>query len=208
MLQASELCCDRGDRRLFEGLGFTLASGEALHISGRNGSGKTTLLRLMAGLTVPTEGELRWKGQTIQSLKEEFSAQICYLGHLNGLKAELTALENLAAAAAINGLLSDPDRHWQALERMGLRGYEDLPTKVLSQGQKRRVALARLLLSTASLWILDEPFVALDTAAVSELQDILTDHVAGGGMLALTTHQAFSLRHGQLRELRLGEVTR
>ena len=164
MLEADNLECVRGERRLFAGLGFKLEAGELLYLQGKNGAGKTSLLRMLIGLLPPETGEIRWKGQSINS--EEFRTDLCYLGHLNAIKEELTPLENLLAAARLADEALTEDDAIDALEQVGLAGREDLACKYLSQGQKRRVALARLVKEKRPLWILDEPFVALDAAAV------------------------------------------
>lgn len=204
MLEVVDLECRRGDRRLFSGLSFSLAEGTLLHLQGANGSGKTTLQRAVCGLLLPQEGEIRWNGESIRSLKEEYCRDLVYLGHLNGIKNDLTGLENLRISATLDGdTVRGEDQLWGALKRMGLRGFEDLPTKVLSQGQKKRVALARLLLSGAKLWVLDEPFVGLDVNAVELLQALIAEHVADGGMVILTTHQEVPLTSGQIQRLRL-----
>lgn len=203
-LEAVGLECARGDRRLIRGLAFAVESGELLHVRGPNGTGKTTLLRALCGLFEPQEGEVRWNGGDIRKLREEFFREALYLGHLNGIKLELNALENLSIAAVLDGDHVTEDQVFAALRRMGLAGYEDLPAKVLSQGQKKRVALARLLLSDARLWVLDEPFTALDTAAVELLRGMIVEHVERGGIAVITTHQEVALRSGRLRELDLG----
>ena len=174
-----------------------------LFLQGKNGSGKTTLLRMICGLTHPVAGEIRWNGETIGQLGEEFREELCYLGHLNAIKEELTPLENLTASAKLAGETLAEDEALDALEAVGLAGREDLACKYLSQGQKRRVALARLLCSQARLWILDEPFVALDVAAVSQLCSILDEHLSRGGLLVFTSHQAVQLG-GIGNTLRLG----
>ncbi len=196
----------RGDRRLFTGLDFSIESGELLHVRGPNGSGKTTLLRALCGLLLPQAGEIRWNGEAIRRLGEEFTRNVIYLGHLNGIKHELTGLENLRVAATLDGDRVEDAALWQALAHIGLAGFEDLPTLVLSQGQKKRVALARLMLTSARLWILDEPFVALDTRAVALLETLLVDHVARGGLLIMTTHQEVALTSGTTRTLDLGST--
>lgn len=204
MLEVVDLECTRGDRRLFSGLNFTLKPGTLLHLQGTNGSGKTTLQRAICGLLLPQEGEIRWNGESIRSLKEEYCKEVVYLGHLNGIKNDLTGLENLRISATLDGDSIDDGKLWDALKRMGLMGFEDLPTKVLSQGQKKRVALARLLLSSARLWVLDEPFVGLDVHAVELLQSLIAEYVAGGGLVILTTHQEVALTSGQIQRLKLG----
>ena len=193
MFCVSNLSCSRGDRRLFSGVSFSLQPGQWLHLEGNNGVGKTSLLRLVCGLSALEEGEIHWQDQAVGKDPQAFRADLAYLGHQLALKDELSPLENLRIDAAIAGRqLTLPDA-LQALAQMGLRGRENLPVRVLSQGQKRRTALARLLVSTAKLWVLDEPFVALDTAAQNALSDALKGHLAKQGMVLLTSHQAVSL---------------
>ena len=204
MLEAQNLCCSRGDRDLFSNLNFQLEPGTLLYVEGPNGSGKTTLLRAVCGLFMPTDGALLWQGQNTQTLAEEYRKELIYLGHHNGIKLDLSGLENLHIATVLDGDNVTEKRLWDALGEMGLAGYEDLPTRILSQGQKRRVALARLLVSNARLWILDEPFTALDIAAVGKLQSIIAKHVEQGGLVMLTTHQEVALTSGQVNKLQLG----
>lgn len=193
MFCVSNLSCSRGDRRLFSGVSFSLQPGQWLHLEGNNGVGKTSLLRLVCGLSALEEGEIHWKDQAVGKDPQAFRANLAYLGHQLALKDDLSPLENLRIDAAIAGRqLTLPDA-LQALAQMGLRGRENLPVRVLSQGQKRRTALARLLVSTAKLWVLDEPFVALDTAAQNALSQVLNGHLAKQGMVLLTSHQAVSL---------------
>ncbi len=204
MLEIVNLACSRGDRHLFSGLNFSLEKGSLLYVQGRNGSGKTTLLRAICGLFLPDEGEIRWGGINSRTLAEEYCKEVVYLGHHNGIKGDLTGLENLRISSVLDGDHVEEEQVWDALKRMGLAGFEDLPTRVLSQGQKRRVALARLLLNTSRLWILDEPFTALDVAAVDLLQTVIAEHVAKDGMVILTTHQEVALTSGQVQRLQLG----
>jgi len=204
MLEVVNLQCTRGDRRLFSGIAFELAPGELLHLHGHNGSGKTTLMRALCGLVTPTEGEVRWKGEPIRRQRDGFHAELLYLGHKNGIKDDLTGVENLRTACRLAGISISEKEAWEVLERMGLRGHEDLPSRVLSQGQQKRVALARLLVSRAPLWLLDEPFVGLDAAAVELLQSVIRGHVEKGGMVVLTTHQEVALTSGRVKRLRLG----
>lgn len=203
MLEVSNLECVRGDRRLFAGMNFSVQPGELLHVHGPNGSGKTSLLRMLCGLAAPAEGEVRWNGENIRSLREDYFKEMTYFGHLAGIKEELTALENLRVTVQLAGGDSAEDGLFGALDRMGLAGREDLPAKVLSQGQKRRVALARLLLCPARLWILDEPFTALDVAAVKMVQQLLSEHLNNGGMVVLTTHQEVDIPAGTVRHIHL-----
>jgi len=203
MLECINLECMRGDRRLFSGLNFSMNEGELLHIKGANGSGKTSLMRIMGGLMLQTDGEIRWNSNNIRKLREEYQKDMLYLGHLPGIKADLTALENLRVNMAMSGHEISEDEAWKALGTIGLKGREDLPARVLSQGQQRRVALARMLVTKAKIWILDEPFTALDVKAVAMLQDVLSEHIGKKGMIALSTHQDFKLSQGNLRTIDL-----
>lgn len=204
MLEADNLECIRGERRLFHGVGFRLDAGELLFLQGKNGAGKTSLLRMLCGLSQPESGEIRWKGQSIRKLSDDFRADLCYLGHLNAIKEELTPLENLLASARLAGETLSEDDALDALEQVGLMGREDLACRYLSQGQKRRVALARLVKERRPLWILDEPFVALDVNAVAWLAGIIGAHLQRGGLAVMTTHQPVDIPAGCVRELRLG----
>jgi heme exporter protein A len=200
------LCCARGDRVLFRELSFRVTGGEVLHLKGHNGSGKTTLLRALAGLLLPESGEIRWCGKSIRSLREDYARHLLYLGHLNAIKGDLTAVENLRIGAMLDGFRLGEDAAWRVLAEIGLKGHEDLPTKHLSQGQKRRVALARLLANQATIWILDEPFTALDVDAVAMLQDVIQRHLDNGGMAIVTTHQEVAMLGEQTRTLVLGQA--
>jgi heme exporter protein A len=203
MLSVSDLSCVRGDKTLFSGVSFALNAGEWLHLEGSNGSGKTSLLRTVTGFTPPAQGQVRWKGLSLAQAPEAFHADLLYLGHALALKDELSALENLEADAAIAARRFVPADARAALQRLGLRGRARLPVRVLSQGQKRRVALARLLLQDAPLWVLDEPFVALDAQAQALVADAISAHVQRGGMVLLTSHQALDLQ-GRGSSFRLG----
>ncbi len=204
MLEVKDLSCRRGDRLLFSGLSFSLPASTLMHVRGRNGSGKTTLLRALCGLLHPDDGDILWRGESIRELSDDYNRDLLYFGHLNGIKADLTGIENLRVAATLDDDRIDDEEIRGALERIGLMGFEDLPTRMLSQGQKKRVALARLMLSRAPLWILDEPFTALDTDAVAQLEALIAAHVADGGSAVLTTHQEVALTRGEIRRLDLG----
>ncbi len=187
MLAAAHLTCQRGERTLFTGLSFTLSAGELLQVAGPNGSGKTSLLKLLCGLSPPLEGTVNW--QNAPARGEDFRRNLLYIGHQNAVKEDLSALENLRIATDFAGEPLSGAQALAALARMGLAGREHLPAKVLSQGQKRRVTLARLLVSRAPLWVLDEPLTALDVRAVELIQLRLAEHLAQQGMVVLTTHQ-------------------
>lgn len=203
MLEVRDLEVMRGDHRLFSNLGFSLQEGELLRLRGSNGSGKTSLLRAVCGLLEPSEGEVLWKGENIRSQRDEYNNALTYLGHHNGIKAELTGFENLRLNSTLSGNNVSEDQIYDALGEIGLAGREDLPTQVLSQGQKRRVALARLLISEADLWILDEPFTALDVGAVAMLSQLIERHLQKGRMVMFTTHQEVDIRAGESREIDL-----
>jgi heme exporter protein A len=203
MLEVNNLACIRGEQQLFSGLNFVLKAGELLQIQGANGSGKTTLLRSLCGFIQPHIGEIRWRGLGIGELEEEYYADIIYLGHHNGIKDELNALENLRFSSALAGSRVNDSAALAALRRMGLRGRETFPVKILSQGQRRRVALARLLVSKAKLWILDEPLAALDVGAVGLMQGIIGEHLTKQGMVIFTTHQALEVTNVETRRLSL-----
>ena len=204
MLSTNQLSCIRGDRTLFSDLSFTLSPGQLLHVKGPNGSGKTTLFRAICGLFLPQQGDVLWNNENIKSLDEDYRREFLYLGHQNGIKDDLNGLENLTLSSRLDESEVNNEQIWNALGKMGLAGFEDLPTKMLSQGQKRRVALTRLLLNSAPLWILDEPFVALDSDAVVFLQSVIADKLQNGGMVLLTTHQKVALTAGEIRQLQLG----
>jgi len=200
MLEATALSCTRGERCLFSGLGLELRAGQCLHVAGNNGAGKTSLLRILAGLLSPTEGTVRWKGADITRAREEFGADLTFVGHLNGVKDDLSALENLRFAAALRGGDASAAAGLAALERLGLADHADVVVRHLSQGQKRRVALARLCArESAALWILDEPFNALDSGAVATLYGLIERQLAAGGMVLLTAHQSIQLPEGTRR---------
>lgn len=202
-LSARGLTCIKGDRLLFTEVDVDLREGEALQIHGSNGSGKTTLLRILCGLTLQTEGEIYWHGEDIASERGRYFAEMAYVGHANGIKLELTPLENLRFARALEKHPSDTDLD-DALARLDLQGFEDVPARTLSAGQRRRVALARLLTCEARLWILDEPFTSLDRASCAAIEHLLHEHVTAQGMVIFTSHQPVKLAEDVCREIHLG----
>ncbi len=200
ILQAIDVQCVRGERCLFSGLQLRVGPGECVHVAGDNGAGKTSLLRILAGLLAPTHGRVQWNGADILATREEYGADLAFVGHLNGGKDDLTALENVRFEAALRGADAGEAAALAALERLGLAGHADAFVRHLSQGQKRRVALARLCgAARAPLWILDEPFNALDAGAVNVLYGLIEDQLAHGGMVVLTAHQAVRLPAGARR---------
>jgi heme exporter protein A len=206
MLATKQLECVRGERRLFCKLSFDAPPGTLLEVRGPNGSGKTSLLRNLCGLLSPAAGTIEWSGADISTLGDEYRARLSYLGHLSGIKDELTVRENLRLSAAAGGLTTESTAIDAALHRLGLEDFRDSPCRTLSQGQRRRVALARLCMSTARpLWILDEPFTALDTAVLAVVKDVLESHLATGGIVVLTTHQEIPLAAPATRRVELGQ---
>ena len=194
MLEATGLECARGGRVLFRGLSLALQPGGIARIAGANGSGKTSLLRILCGLMAPGAGTVRWQGEDIRRLREAYWDQIAYVGHLNGVKDDLTAAENVHIAAVIAGWSADHATVRAALGAFGLAGFDDLPARSLSQGQRRRVALARLHCAGATrLWILDEPFTALDARGVAALSSLIGAHLSRAGSVVFTTHQDIAL---------------
>ena len=199
MLHTSALACERGGLRLFSGLEFSLPPGGLLRVRGANGSGKTTLLRTLAGLTRPSEGAVRWRGEPIG---EDYRKEMLFLGHAAGVKDELTVLENLEFAVQLSG--SNDSDCKRALEQLGITRLAGLPARYLSQGQRRRAALARLALSAqVPLWLLDEPFAALDRDGIERLRALCAAHLAAGGLLVLTSHQDVPIPSAAPQEIEL-----
>src|SRR5262245_13682004 len=167
ILDVTNIGCVRGDRRIFSEISFSVAPGSLLQVTGANGSGKTSLLRILCGLLSPAEGQVNWRGANIHSLGEEYLMQVTYFGHRPGVKDELTTVENLRVAAGLSGIPLTRQKAVEALEKVGLGGRESVPARLLSEGQRRRISLARLAICTSKLWMLDEVLTALDKAAVA-----------------------------------------
>lgn len=184
----TDLTCLRGDRLVFTGLDFTVEPGGALVLLGPNGSGKSSLLRVMAGLLRPFRGTLSWDGVPVADDPDGHRAKVHYVGHLDAVKPVLTALENLSFWATMGGAADPQARALAALERLGVPQIAEVPGRYLSAGQKRRLNLARILAAPAALWLLDEPTVALDRAAIALFEGLIAEHRAAGGMVVLSTH--------------------
>jgi len=198
MLQAIDLECSRGFRTLFSGLAFELEAGDLLHVAGANGSGKTSLLRVLCGLLAPTSGEIRWKGSATGVLGETYRRELIYVGHANGVKDELTPAENLRVACTFSGISPNEATIDRALDAFGLARHGDAPVKTLSQGQRRRVALARLALADGHpLWLLDEPCNALDESAATYVHQLMDAHLGRGGIVVMTSHERDASRSGR-----------
>lgn len=204
VLEAVSLACERDWRLLFEKLDLRLAAGDMVQISGPNGSGKTSLLRLLSGLMLPTDGDVLLDGEPLSQHRSELARNLLWIGHAAGIKELLTPVENLTWLCALHHSV-ESDAIWHALDSVGLRGFEDVPCHTLSAGQKRRVALARLYLPGPALWMLDEPFTALDKQGVAQLEAHLADHCENGGTVVLTTHHTLSRTPAGYRDLDLGQ---
>ncbi|HIA6217259.1 TPA: cytochrome c biogenesis heme-transporting ATPase CcmA [Escherichia coli] len=202
MLEARELLCERDERTLFSGLSFTLNAGEWVQITGSNGAGKTTLLRLLTGLSRPDAGEVLWQGQPLHQVRDSYHQNLLWIGHQPGIKTRLTALENLHFYHRDG----DTAQCLEALAQAGLAGFEDIPVNQLSAGQQRRVALARLWLTRATLWILDEPFTAIDVNGVDRLTQRMAQHTEQVGIVILTTHQPLNVAESKIRRISLTQT--
>jgi heme exporter protein A len=204
MLSARNLFCERDDRVLFEGLDFALSEGEILQVQGSNGSGKTTLLRILCGLNDSYEGDIFWHGQPLKEVRDDFYSALLYMGHKVGVNKVLSPMENLRWSCSLHAQTTDEEIQ-SALDKLGLRGFEDSPCYALSAGQQQRVSLARLLINPAKLLILDEPFTTLDVVGVKDLENLLDEHVAAGGSVMVTTHHKLNV-NTEVRNLRLDDV--
>ena len=209
-LCVSNLACIRGERILFKNLSFELNSGKLLFVQGENGSGKTTLLRTLCGLSMPAVGDVLWNQQHIKTLAEDYFGQVLYIGHLAGIKDDLSAVENIQFSLAMSGNTVNRLQVIAALDSLGVARCADLPTRVLSQGQRRRVALAQLWLQDnpklTPLWILDEPFTALDINMIKKLEQHIEKYVKIGGIVVLTSHQKPSFDVKFMQNLELGDA--
>lgn len=195
LLETIDLCCERDDRLLVDNLNLRVEAGTIHQVEGPNGSGKTTLLRVLCGLSSRYRGEILWKGQALRKLRTDYLSTLLYIGHGAGIKAALTPRENLQWHCAVKGGSDGAQAIEEALSRVGLFGFEDAPCFTLSAGQQRRVGLARLFLVPAGLWVLDEPFTAIDKHGVRELEQWIAEHAARGGSVILTTHHELSIQH-------------
>lgn len=202
LLSATDIHVWRGQRHVLRGLSVKVGAGQAVHVAGPNGTGKTTLLRVLAGLLTPEQGSVHWCGRPIAADRDGYAAALSYLGHDNALKAELTAVENLEFATGLRRRLAGGEAS-DALERVGIARCADLPARALSAGQRRRLAMARVLLAATPLWLLDEPFTNLDAEGTTLLSGLVAGHLDGGGMVLLAAHQVPDVRRHSVRRLEL-----
>lgn len=203
LLEVTGLSCRRGGRLVFDRLSFALGEGELLALTGRNGSGKTSLLRALAGLTPPHAGTIAWQGMDIAEDPETWRGRLAWLGHLEGLKGDLTVMENLVFAERLRGGEAGDRLEW-ALVALDLIGLSAREVRTLSAGQRRRTALARIVLSQAPLWLLDEPLNALDVSAQAAFRTALQRHLAAGGLAIAATHAELGIEGAQRLDLRGG----
>jgi heme exporter protein A len=203
MLEAVNLGCARGERRLFSGLNFSLRAGNALQAFGANGCGKTSLLRIVCGLTAPVAGEVRWDGKDIRRMGEEYFGSIAYVAHQTGVKDELNPIENLRISSGVAGHALSKTEAQVILERVGLSKQRHLPARLLSAGQRRRLALSRLLALQARLWILDEPLASLDDEGAALARNLIGEHLDAGGIAIIATHQEMNISSGQMQRIEL-----
>jgi heme exporter protein A len=203
MLEAKNLECVRGERRLFSALSFSVGPGGFVQLTGANGSGKTSLLRILCGLAPAAKGEISWQGANIRSLGEEYFTNLTYVGHRPGVKDELTAVENLRVSAGLGGTEVKPNEAAVILRKMGLAGRENLPARLLSEGQRRRLALARLGVCNTKLWLLDEVLTSLDKAAVALVSSLFEEHLSKGGMAIVATHQELNVSASSFQRIEL-----
>jgi heme exporter protein A len=201
LLSANGLTCIREDRVLFEALNFSVFSGNIIQVEGPNGSGKTSLLRILAGLSQPYDGTVLFREQNITEQSDEFHQNLLYIGHLPGVKGEMTAQENLEFTLTLHG--NDVSTAEETLEKVNLLGFENALASHLSAGQHRRISLARLWQSTAPIWILDEPFTAIDKRGVEKLEQLFLAHAQRGGCVILTTHQDLSFPEDKVKKITL-----
>lgn len=202
LLRARALCCVRNDQVLFRGLDLELCDGEILQVDGANGSGKTSLLRILCGLSLAEEGEVSWCGRDINSSRADYYRDLVYIAHTNAVKSDLTLLENMEINSALCGKRGELS-HEEVLVKLALIDYADLPAGKLSSGQKRRLALTRLLTARARLWVLDEPLNSLDEASKSLITGLIGEHVDSGGSVVMTSHETVDLQSRKIRTLNL-----
>lgn len=202
-LEIDGIGCVRGDRRLFSDICFALTPGKCVQLTGANGSGKTSLLRIICGLMEPEEGEIRWQGANIRTLGEEYFTAITYIGHRNGVKEELTSIENLRISGGLVGIEVSRAKAREILAKMGLAGRENLAARLLSEGQRRRSALARLMICRTAIWVLDEVLTSLDKAAVGLMTSVIAEHLKNGGIAIVATHQELALPAGSFQRVEL-----
>lgn len=205
LLTTHQLECTRDDRLLFSGLSMQLAAGEVLQIEGANGSGKTSLLRILSGLRTADDGEVCWRGEAIGRAREDYYSNMVYIGHLTCIKGDLTVLENIRALLDTRSRTASAATIEVILARVGLAGFEDVPGKALSSGQRRRILLAFLLLSETLLWILDEPLTALDVQGVDLMESMILEHLEAGGSVIFTTHHGMQLPC-EMKSVHLGQL--